>query len=179
MSESPSETPPPVHRILEALLFVGGSPLTFEKAKQIIRGLTQDQFQESLTQLERDYRKQNRPYHIEHKAKGVALTLKPKYHSVQTRLLGGMKEARLSPPAIDALAIVAYRQPVSRSEVDSVRGGDSGSLLRQLVRRGLIHVMPSEEKGKEPTYGTTARFLEMFSLTSLDDLPRTQDLQQI
>jgi len=173
------EMPPPVHRIVEALLFVGGAPLTFDKARGIVRGLSEEQFEEAVEQLQRDYRKQNRPYHIEPRGKGVVLTLKQKYQIVQTRLMGGLREARLSNTAVDVLALVAYQQPATRSEVDALRGGESGTLLRQLIRRGLVQVLPKAEGEGEPRYGTTARFLEMFGLSSLEDLPRTQDLQQI
>jgi segregation and condensation protein B len=78
------------------------------------------------------------------------------------------------------LALIAYRQPVQKAEVDSLRGADSGALLRQLVRRGLIQVTRAPgAPAKEITYGTTQRFLEMFGLSSLDDLPKTHDLQQL
>ena len=181
MTQSPESTvPPPLHRIIEALLFVGGAPLTHEKLRGIIRGITSEQFQQVVDDLQRDYRKQNRPYHIESKGKGVILTLRQKYQAVQTRLLGGLREARLSNSAVDVLALVAYRQPATRSEVDSLRGAESAGILRQLVRRGLIQVLHRADAAhNEATYGTTPRFLEMFGLSSLDDLPRTQDLQQI
>ena len=85
----------------------------------------------------------------------------------------------MSPQALDALALVAYRQPVTRQEVDSLRGADSLALLRGLVRLGLIAVQRGEAAQKEVCYGTTARFLRLVGLRSLDDLPRTQDLQKI
>jgi len=93
------------------------------------------------------------------------------------KVFGGVREARLSTQAIDVLALVAYRQPATKVEIDSLRGAESASLLRQLVRRGLIQVMyRAEAERKEVSYGTTARFLEMFGLQSLDDLPKTQEL---
>ena len=74
---------------------------------------------------------------------------------------------------MDVLAVVAYRQPVTKQEVDTVRGADSGALLRQLVRRGLVAVYQRPGgAGDEVTYGTTPRFLDLFHLASLDDLPR-------
>jgi len=108
------------------------------------------------------------------------LTLRPKYRHVIEKLYGGVREARLSSMAIDVLAIVAYRQPITKPDVDSFRGADSGSLLRQLVRRGIIQIIPIlGGKPKEVAYATTPRFLEMFNLVSLDDLPKTHDLQQL
>ena len=108
------------------------------------------------------------------------LTLRPRYRHVIEKLYGGVREARLSTAAIDVLALVAYRQPVSKPDVDAFRGADSGALLRQLVRRGLVQIVPFPGgKPKEVAYATTPRFLEMFGLQSLDDLPKTHDLQQI
>jgi segregation and condensation protein B len=108
------------------------------------------------------------------------LTLKPRFRHVIDKLYGGVREARLSTAAIDVLALVAYQQPITKADVDSVRGADSGAILRQLVRRGLIHIMPlPAAPRREVAYATTPRFLEMFGLQSLDDLPKTHDLQQI
>jgi segregation and condensation protein B len=173
-------SPPPVLRIVEAMLFVGGSPLTLERAQTAIRGLTEDQFAEYLQTLNRDYRHQGRPYAIQAQPPGHVLVLRSRYRPVVERLFGQVKEARLSLPALDVLSLVAYRQPVTKPEVDSLRGAESGGLLRQLVRRGLIAVVQRGEAGqREISYGTTPRFLELFKLSSLDDLPQTQDLQKL
>jgi segregation and condensation protein B len=78
------------------------------------------------------------------------------------------------------LALVAYRQPATKQEVETLRGADSGALLRQLVRRGLVAVLQrADADRREVAYGTTPRFLELFGLRSLDDLPQTQDLQKL
>ncbi len=173
-------TPPPLRRIIEALLFAGGSPLTAERARAAIRGLTPEQFDEAVDALNRDYRLQGRPYTIHTRAQGCMLVLRPRYKAVAERLYGQTRQARLSPAAIDVLSLVAYRQPVAKQEIDSIRGMDSGSLLRQLVRRGLIAVVQRGESAKrEVAYGTTQRFLKLFKLRSLDDLPQTQDLQKL
>ncbi len=177
---SPPETPPAPVRILEALLFMGGPPLTAAQACAIIRGLTPEQFEQALDTLNEDYRNQGRPYAVAPQGMGHVLSLRPRYRKVVERLHGATREARLSAAALDALALVAYRQPATKQEVDSLRGAESGSLLRQLVRRGLIAVVPRADAAqREVAYGTTARFLELFGLSSLEDLPRTQDLQQL
>jgi len=173
-------TPPPALRIIEALLFVGGAPLTAKRAREILRGLGQEQFDEAVAQLNDDYRRQLRPYHIQPQGAGWVLALRPRYRPVVDKLYGGVREARLSTGAIDVLAVVAYRQPITKAEVDNFRGAESGSLLRQLVRRGLIQITPMPGvKPKEVAYVTTTRFLDLFNLTSLDDLPKTHDLQQL
>jgi segregation and condensation protein B len=179
--EAPApSTPPPVQHIVEALLFVGGEPLTAERACAIVRGLTPAQFVQAIETLNQDYRHQGRPYLIQAREQGHVLTLRPRFRQVLERLYGQVREARLSTPAIDVLSLVAYRQPATKQEIDSLRGAESGALLRQLVRRGLIAVVHRAEAGqREVSYGTTPRFLELFGLRSLDDLPQTQDLQKL
>lgn len=178
--EKPADAvvPPPMERIIEALLFVGGPPLTAARAAETVRGLTPTQFMEAIDRLNHDYRRQNRPYAIRGQDPGHVLALRPRYLPLVEKLYGAPREARLSPAAVDVLALVAYRQPATKQEIDSLRGGESGALLRQLVRRGLIAVVYRAEAGqREVSYGTTPRFLELFGLTSLDDMPQTQDLQ--
>jgi segregation and condensation protein B len=171
--------PPPMLRLIEAMLFIGGAPLTAVRACEAVRGLTAEVFVELIDQLNRDYRAQGRPYRIQPADQGYELVLRPRYRGVQQALYGSVREARLSPAALDTLALVAYRQPVTKQEVDSLRGGESGSLLRQLVRLGLVALSPNPANAREVVYNTTPRFLSLFQLTSLDDLPRTQDLQRI
>jgi segregation and condensation protein B len=175
-----AEVPPPPPRIVEALLFVGGAPLSAAAACEAVRGLTPELFAQAVDSLNRAYRRQGRPYVIKPQGDGYVLTLRPAYRTITEKLYGTAREARLSAPAIDVLALVAYRQPVTRPEIDSLRGADCAGLLRQLVRRGLVTIVQRAEASKrEVYYGTTARFLELFGLRSLDDLPRTQDLQQL
>jgi segregation and condensation protein B len=154
--------------------------LTAKRARDILRGLTEEQFDDAVSQLNADYRRQARPYSIQPQGAGWVLTLRPRWRPVIEKLYGGVREARLSTAAIDVLAIVAYRQPITKAETDNFRGADSGALLRQLVRRGLIQIVPMPGASrKEIAYATTPKFLDMFGLTSLDDLPKTHDLQQL
>ncbi len=214
--------PPPLLRIIEALLFVGGPPLTAARAAEAVRGLTEEQLTQVIAELNQSYRTQGRPYVVHSAAtpgsgdaatrgrgedpnpegpassrlrvsasssdvaqdgaqgSGWFLALRHGYRFVAEKFQAGIREARLSPAAVDVLAIVAYRQPVSRREVDSLRGHESGLLLRQLLRRGLLAVVSrAEAGGREAHYGTTARFLELFGLASLDELPQTEDLQRL
>ena len=173
------ESPPPVERIVEALLFVGGAPLTAARAAEAVRGLSAEQFAGAVAALNRAYRLQGRPYRVVVREQGYELALRPAFRPVLERLSGSARQARLSGPALDTLAVVAYRQPVTRAEVDSLRGADSIGLLRQLVRLGLVAVQRGGGTQNEVVYGTTPRFLKAFGLGSLDDLPRTQELQRL
>jgi segregation and condensation protein B len=183
MPDSPpgdaAAAPPPLPRIVEALLFVGGAPLTAVRACEAVRGLTPARLAEVIDGLNRDYRQQGRPYRIQASGAGYELALLPRFRSIRERLAGSPREARLSPAALDVLALVAYRQPATRQEIEALRGADCGSPLRLLVRLGLLAVQQRDASAKEVCYGTTARFLTLFQLHSLDDLPRTQDLQQL
>jgi segregation and condensation protein B len=171
--------PPPLKRIVEALLFTGGAPLSAVRASEAVRGLTAAQIAEIVDELNRDYRTQGRPYRIQLRDQGYEMMLQPRYRRVVDRLYGSTREARLSPQALDVLSLVAYRQPVTKQEIESLRGADSSGQLRQLVRLGLIALQRGEASQREVNYGTTAKFLKLFDLRSLDDLPRTQDLHQI
>src|SRR5207247_11447809 len=127
-------TPPAPARIVEAMLFIGGPPLTSLRACEAVRGLTDELFAQIIEALNRDYRTQGRPYHIEPSDQGYQLVLRAKYRHVVEKLFGSAREARLSPAAIDVLALVAYRQPATKQEIESLRGAESGGVLRQLVR---------------------------------------------
>jgi segregation and condensation protein B len=167
-------------RIVEALLFVGGAPLTAVRACETIRGLSTAQLTEAIDDLNHDYRAQGRPYLIQMQEQGYVMALRPRFRMVHDKLYGGVREARLSPNAVDVLSLVAYRQPATKQEVDALRGAESGSLLRQLVRHGLVAIVQRGDTAqREVAYGTTQRFLDLFRLRSLDDLPQTQDLQKL
>ncbi len=153
--------------------------MTAQRAAEAVRGLTAEQFRDILDGLNRDYRQQGRPYRIQVREQGCQLVLQPRFRGVLDRLYGTTREARLSPAALDVLALVAYRQPIGKQEVESLRGADSAATLRQLVRLGLIVVRRGEAGQRDVTYSTTPRFLTLFQLRSLDDLPRTQDLQKL
>jgi segregation and condensation protein B len=171
--------PPPLARIVEALLFVGGPPLSYPRAAEAVRDLTEEQFTQAVAGLNHEYQQQGRPYRAQFREGGYELALRPAHRQIRDRLYGSARrEARLSPPALDTLALVAYRQPVTRREVDALRGADSLALLRQLVRLGLIAVQRGDAEAQEVMYGTTARFLRLFGLKNLDDLPRTRDVER-
>jgi segregation and condensation protein B len=174
-----SATPPPLIRIIEALLFSAGQPIDAATAAQVIRDLSPNEFRAAIDELSRTYRRQNRPYAVQSTSGGYILALRPQYRAIRERLDGAPREAKLSRAAIDVLALVAFRQPIVRSEIDSQRGHDSAAIIRQLIRLGLIVAEPPAAGQSESAYSTTPRFLDLFGLKSLDDLPKTQELQQI
>jgi segregation and condensation protein B len=180
-ADDPIEEPPPTpEQLIEAMVFVGGDPLTASVACSVVRGLTPEQFRAEIEALNTRYRNQRRPYAIESRDDGFVLVVRPAYRSIRSRLFGGPRESRLNQAALDVLSVVAYRQPVGRVEIDTIRGTDSAATLRQLVRLGLIAIRRrGDAADQEVRYGTTPRFLQVFGLSSLDELPRLGDSLQM
>ena len=171
-SVAPVADPPAADRIIEALLFAGGPPLTATAAAGALRGLTADRLTAVVDGLNRRYRAQHRPYTISPQAGGFVMALRPQFAGVRAAIYAGPREARLTQPALDVLSVVAYKQPAEKAVIDAARGADSAGPLRQLVRLGLVVLARKSADGTPPGYRTTPRFLEVMRLTSLDDLPR-------
>ena len=106
------------------------------------------------------------------------MTLRTAFYPVRNRFYGKVREARLSQAAVDVLAIVAYQQPLSSEQVSRLRGRPCSHVLSQLVRRGLLRIERRGEKLRTPYYFTTDRFLELFGLESLEDLPQSEELDR-
>lgn len=173
-----SITPPPLHHILEALLFVATKPLTAERLCGMIRGLAVSQLEETIRSMNLHYRRQGRPYAVEKQQAGYRLTLRPAFRGFLEDLYGSVKEARFSQLAIEALSIIAYRQPLSQVALEAILGQNAGQPLRQLIRRGMIQIQ-GHDVDKQPCYITSPRFLEYFGLGRIEDLPRADDLERL
>lgn len=168
--------------ILEAMLFVGhpqNEPLTAKQVASLMRGVLPEEIDELVRELNEQYAAEQCPYCITSEGPGYRLSLREEFNSLREQFYGRVKEAKLSQAAVDTLAVVAYHQPVSQKQVDDFRGKPSGSILGQLVRRQLIKIERPPEKPKEMLYRTTPRFLDLFGLESLDDLPRGQDMEML
>jgi segregation and condensation protein B len=165
-------------QVLEACLFVGGLPLTAAKLASLLKGDYTPQFVETtLDELNRLYAVQGRPYEIRLGEGGYRLTLRDEYERIRNKVYGlGPKEVRLSQESLEVLAVVAYRQPLSEAELSELGRPQAGGLLRQLLRRDLIAVHRDAEQPKVVRYVTTPRFLSLFGIGSLDDLPRPDEL---
>lgn len=173
-AESPRATP---RQVVEALLFVGGAVLTSRKLADLLgEGFSTEQVEEIVDSLNADYAAEGRPYAIQWGEGGYRYLLRPEFEKIRNRVFGvGPREVRLSQEALEILALVAYRQPLSSSDLEATQRKNAGSILRQLIRRELVELRRSEAAPDEPTYHTTPRFLELFGLTSLDDLPFPAD----
>jgi segregation and condensation protein B len=167
--------------ILEAILFVGhptAEPLTSERIAALMRGVRPAEIDDLVKQLNDDYVAQEAPYTILSVGPGYQLTLQAKFGPLRDHFYGRLREARLSQAAVDILAIVAYHQPIAAEEIDRLRTKPSGHILSQLVRRDLLRIDRPAEKQAKPTYRTTERFLDLFGLSDLQELPRSQEIER-
>lgn len=165
-------------QILEAALFVGGEPLTIKRLSTLLGDEFEREFiEQTLQELNLRYVEQRRPYEIQLTEGGWQMRLRYEYEPVRHRVFGqGPKEIRLSREAIEVLSLVAYRQPISKANVEQLAPGKPGGVLGQLVRRELIEIERPPDQPKQVVYRTTSRFLQVFGLGSLEELPQAEDL---
>lgn len=167
----------PAH-VLEAALFVGGPPYSAKKLSGLLRGSFDiAAIERTIDELNQEYAAQQRPYEIRLGDGGYRLDLRPEYEKIRLRVHGGgPREVRLSQDLLEILAVVAYRQPISAEEFQALGRKNAGPLLRQLLRRELIALRRNEQNPKEVYYHTTSRFLSLFGLGSLEELPQPEDV---
>ena len=164
---------------LEAVLFLAKSPLTTRKLAQLANLADGTEARTLVRSLNQVYDAAGRALRVEQVAGGYRLLTRPALAPWLARLSHLPAAVQLSAPMMETLAVVAYRQPASRADVEAVRGVACGELLRQLMQRDLIRIAGrSEELGRPYLYGTTKRFLQLFGLASPDDLPAI-DLQAL
>ncbi|MEN6458762.1 MAG: SMC-Scp complex subunit ScpB [Thermoguttaceae bacterium] len=164
--------------ILEAMLFVGdgnNQPLTPARAAELMRDVAVDEIPSLVDELNRRYDAEGAAYRIVGEGDGYRLSLRDEYESLRDRFYGRIREARLSQAAVDVLALVAYQQPITSEKVGHLRGKPSSHVLSQLVRRGLLRIERPESSRRTAHYRTTDRFLQLFHLDSLGDLPRSEE----
>ena len=166
--------------IFEAMLFVGdqdNKPLAPERAAELMRNVSPDELVDIVHELNAEYARAETPYHIVREGDGFRMVLRPEFENVRSRFYSKARETKLSQAAIDVLAVVAYKQPVTSEEVQKIRKSPSQPVLQQLVRRGLIDVQKILQEKKTVTlYRTTDRFLQLFQIESLDELPTTEEI---
>ena len=166
-----------VAQIVEAVLFASDAPLKAEEIARADESLDEDKVEEALDLLRRFYDESERAFQVVEVAEGFQLLTRSDFATYLERFDTVPRPSRLSGPALETLAIVAYRQPIGRIEVEYIRGVSSSGVLRSLQDRGLIEVVGrGEGLGRPLLYGTTARFLEHFGFASLDELPRPEEL---
>src|SRR5213595_2251993 len=178
-------------KIIEALLFSAQKPLSIREITAAIRGAEDDEFGSieftrvkeaevaaALEQLKIEYIEQGRAFQLTEKAEGWQLATDPSFAKWVRQLFPAPKPARLSAPALETLAIIAYRQPITRADVEAVRGVNIDGVLQTLMERGLVKIAGRAEiPGRPLLYETTQFFLDHFGLRNLDELPNVEELR--
>ncbi|MFZ0612292.1 MAG: SMC-Scp complex subunit ScpB [Desulfobacterales bacterium] len=165
--------------IIESLLFVSDEPLTIERLKAVLTPADGNEIRSALTLLAEDYETRRGGFHLKEIAGGYQLRTRPEFSEWIARLVQP-RAPRLSKAALETLAIIAYKQPVIRSDVEHIRGVDCGGVIRVLLERNLIRVLGRKEiPGRPLIYATTKRFLEVFDLKDLKDLPTPKEIEDM
>ena len=176
-----SEMPPQrirMAQVVEAALFVGGEPLTSKRLCYMLKGdYDLDAIELAIEELNRRYIEEERPYEIRLGEGGYRIVLRDEFNSVRNRVFGiGPREVKLSQDVLEVLAVVAYRQPITQKEIEQLGKDSPGGALRQLLRRQIIELHRDEENRKRVTYTTTPRFLSVFGIGTIDELPQADEL---
>jgi segregation and condensation protein B len=162
---------------VEAILFLAREPLSTRKLSQYANLADATEARTLVRQLNDEYDDLGRAFRVEEVAGGYQLMTRPKFAAWLRRLDGVPKELRLSAPALETLAVIAYRQPSGRAEIEAIRGVNCGEILRQLMDRDLVRIAGrGQELGRPYLYATTKRFLQLFGLRALAELPRASEL---
>ena len=164
-------------QIVEALLFASDAPLSAPDIARIDERLDEDTVEAVIQELRGEYEESERSFQIYEVAGGYQLLTRPDFATYLERYETVPQPAKLSAPALETLAIISYRQPIGRAEVEEIRGVGSSSALKTLIDRGIVDVVGrGEGLGRPLLYGTSNKFLEHFGFRSLEDLPRPDEL---
>ena len=164
--------------VVEAVLFASDESLTPDRLAKIV-DISVKQVRKNIESLNEKYEANRNAFRIEQVAGGYQmLTLSP-YNTWLKKLLRARSDSKLSPAALETLAIIAYKQPVIRADIEVIRGVATGEMIRGLMYKGLVKIVGrAEVLGRPMLYGTTKKFLEIFGLNSLKDLPKIEELKK-
>ena len=173
-----NKSPDEVKRIVEALLFAVQEPISVRKICEVVEDVEAKEIREVIQQLREEYDTHDRVFQIEEIANGFQLLSRPEYHEWISKIRKKSGESKLSQQALEALSIIAYKQPIIRADIEAIRGVQSGQMIRTLIEKGLVKITGRDEVlGRPLLYGTTTKFLDHFGLKSIKDLPKVEDLE--
>lgn len=165
---------------IEALLFVSSNPLSLDKLKGIFEEVTQEQVELQLQAIRQEYEDRNAGFMLVEVAGGYQLATTPENASWIRKFKSVKVSSKLSKPALETLAIVAYKQPITRTEVELIRGVNIGGIMRNLMERRLVKIVGKKDiPGKPMMYGTSLEFLQYFGLKDLSALPTLKEFQEL
>lgn len=169
----------PLKSVVESLLFISDIPLTIDRLCAILEEYEKRDVQGALDLLREEYAQNGRGIYLAEVAGGYQLRSRPENADFIRRLVRG-KTFKFSRSALETLAMIAYRQPITRAEVEYLRGVDSGGVLKTLLEKKMIRILGKKDiPGKPLIYGTTREFLEVFNLPDLASLPTLKDIHEL
>ena len=165
--------------IIESLLFVADEPLPVDRIKKILIQVETREIRDAMAELTAEYEARRGGFYLDEVAGGFQIRTRPEYTEWIKKLIQP-KPLRLSKPALETLVIIAYKQPIIRSDIEHLRGVDCSGVIRMLLERKLIRVLGRKEiAGRPLIYATTKRFLEIFDLKNLRDLPTPKEIEEL
>lgn len=190
------EIPFPLHRAVEAVLFASQKPISFKELAAIFKGaadaakenpsvacfakVKREEIDEAIRQIEAELLETGRAFEVRESAAGWQLVTRADYSPWLRQLFPENRSAKLSAPALETLAIIAYRQPITRADLEAVRGVAVDGVMQTLLDRGLVRIAGrAEVPGRPLLYETTQYFMEHFGLKDLDDLPNASELRRV
>src|SRR5258708_3901870 len=181
--------------VVEALLFSSQRPLASKEILQVVRlgveyvpeeeqatfkGITEATIQTTLVELSKEYEQLERAFQLAEQVNGWQLATKPEHQTWVRQLFPDLRPARLSPPALETLAIVAYRQPVTKADIEAIRGVAVDGVIQRLLDVGMLKIAGRAEiPGRPLLYETTQHFMEHFGIKNLDELPNASELRYV
>jgi segregation and condensation protein B len=185
VAEQPTQPPdiepgfePTIESVVEAVLFASDEPISAARLAEIA-GINAKQLHKIIDDLNEKYKTGNNAFRIEQIAAGLQMLTLPGYSHWLKKLIRAREDSKLSQPALETLAIIAYKQPIIRADIEAIRGVAAGEMIRNLMYKGLVKITGrAEVLGRPMLYGTTKKFLEVFGLNSLKDLPKAEELKK-
>ena len=177
-TETPEDFEATLETVIESVLFASDEPLSPKRLVEIAEAGSVKDVNASVKRLNKAYRDTGRAFRIEKISGGYQMMTLSVFNSWITKLIKVRSDNKLTPAALETLAIVAYKQPIIRADVEAIRGVASGEVLRNLMYKGMVKIVGRAEIiGRPMLYGTTKKFLDVFGLNSLKDLPKIEELK--
>ena len=164
--------------ILEAILFAASEPISLEQFQDTLPDLDKRAIRRGLTELREDYQEMERSFHLVEIANGYQICTRPEYSEWIQKFYTRQVRVTLSPSALETLAIVAYKQPVTRADVAAIRGVNSDSVLNSLLEKGLVRIAGRKD-GRSLLFSTTNEFLQQFGLKDASELPSLDEIDEL